>query len=175
MPQLGVVVEPPLGPGGQPVLAEVQRLEAHQGLQQLGVQRGLELVEALVTDGVVDHHGAGQVEGLEVGELDAGVGPVLAAALLPLALVHDAVRGVGEVEVLDVVDEAPHLVVDGLQHPALVTPQPPQPRVFHEGVLVNSRQKYGADVELLQVLRPAEGTSVHSPEHALDVKPALVL
>ena len=73
---------------------------------------------------------------------------------------------------LDVVHEAPHLVVDRLQHPALVTPQPPQPRVFNEGVLVNPRQKDGADVELLQVLRPAEGTSLHSPEHALDVQPA---
>ena len=62
----------------------------------------------------------------------------------------DAVRGVGQVEVLQVSERSPQLRVHGLQEPTLAAGQPPQPGVLEEGVSVNVCEVEGADVQILQ-------------------------
>ena len=65
--------QPAVSPGGETVLAEVQPLQPSQGGQEVGVQGGLVLVLAPVTD-PVPHQGAGHVEFPEAGQVD-GQGP----------------------------------------------------------------------------------------------------
>ena len=62
-------------------------------LEELRVEGGLVLVEALVTHRVVEHEGAGQVEALQVGQEDHRAAPSVWAR-------GDAVRGVGQVKLL---------------------------------------------------------------------------
>ena len=82
----------------------------------------------------------------------------------------DAVRGVGEVEVLQSREGRPEVRLHGLQGPALGAGEAHQPGQRLEGVPVNVCQVDGADVELLQAWAAHEVVSFHFSEVPFEVE-----
>ena len=82
----------------------------------------------------------------------------------------DAVRGVGEVEVLESREGRPEVRVHGLQGPALGAGQAHQGGQRLEGVPVNARQVDGADVQLLQSRSAQEVVCPYFSEVSLQVE-----
>ena len=112
---------------------------------------------------MVEHEGAGQVEALQVGKEDDGTAPIVWPRC-------DAVRGVGQVQLLYIIHIGPELVIYRLQLPALVTPELAESGVLTEGVLVDSVQEDRADVQVLQVLGATEHISLHCPQVAAKIE-----
>ena len=79
-------------------------------------------------------------------------------------------RRVREVELLQIVDAAPHVVMNWFQSPALVTRQPPQPLVGEECFLINHLQQLKTKINLLQVLGSFECILSHIEESLADVQ-----
>ena len=75
LPQPEVVIQPPLSPGRQAVLAEVEHLNLGKRLEEVGVQRRLVLVLAPVTD-PIPHQCTGNVQHPQVGQ-EQGYAPSL--------------------------------------------------------------------------------------------------